>query len=94
VPRKEKTRAKTRKVSDPEQVQKAISDAVRDFGRIDVFIANAGEFSLDSTRTDGRYNAGMAISKPILEQTLDEYRKQMAINGEPPARQLAADLVR
>ncbi|RMJ27481.1 KR domain-containing protein [Aspergillus sp. HF37] len=47
-----------------EQVQKAISDAVRDFGRIDVFIANAG----------------MAISKPILEQTLDEYRKQMSIN--------------
>jgi meso-butanediol dehydrogenase/(S,S)-butanediol dehydrogenase/diacetyl reductase len=53
VPRKEKTRAKTRKVSDPEQVQKAISDVVRDFGRIDVFIANAGEFFLDPTRIDG-----------------------------------------
>lgn len=24
----------------------------------------------------------MAISKPILEQTLDEYRKQMSVNGE------------
>jgi hypothetical protein len=24
---------------------------------------------------------GMAISKPILEQTLDEYRKQMSVNG-------------
>lgn len=23
----------------------------------------------------------MAISKPILEQTLDEYRKQMSVNG-------------
>jgi sorbose reductase len=24
----------------------------------------------------------MAISKPILEQTLDEYRKQMSVNGK------------
>lgn len=24
----------------------------------------------------------MAISKPILEQTLDEYKKQMSVNGE------------
>jgi hypothetical protein len=24
---------------------------------------------------------GMAISKPILEQTLDEYKKQMSVNG-------------
>ncbi|KAI0976634.1 putative short-chain dehydrogenase [Xylaria arbuscula] len=39
-------------------------DIVEDFGRIDVFIANAG----------------MAISKPILEQTLEEYKKQMSVN--------------
>jgi NADP-dependent 3-hydroxy acid dehydrogenase YdfG len=53
-------------VSNPEQVQATISKVVEDFGKIDVFIANAG----------------MAISKPILEQTLDEYDKQMSVNGE------------
>ncbi|PYI11260.1 short chain dehydrogenase [Aspergillus sclerotiicarbonarius CBS 121057] len=51
-------------VSDPDVVQKAIADVVKDFGKIDVFVANAG----------------MAISKPILEQTLEEYRKQMSVN--------------
>ncbi|KAK1990042.1 short chain dehydrogenase [Colletotrichum falcatum] len=51
-------------VSDPTQVQETVSKVVRDFGKIDVFVANAG----------------MAISKPILEQTLDEYRKQMSVN--------------
>ena len=25
---------------------------------------------------------GMAMSKPILEQTLEEYRKQMSVNGK------------
>lgn len=35
-----------------------------DFGKIDIFVANAG----------------MSISKPILEQTLDEYRRQLAVN--------------
>jgi NAD(P)-dependent dehydrogenase (short-subunit alcohol dehydrogenase family) len=38
---------------------------IEDFGKIDVFVANAG----------------MAISKPILEQTLPEFEKQMAVNG-------------
>ena len=28
--------------------------------------------------------AGMAISKPILEQTLDEYKRQMSVNGKAP----------
>ncbi|KAF9888485.1 hypothetical protein FE257_008592 [Aspergillus nanangensis] len=51
-------------VSDPEMVQKAIETVAKDFGKIDVFIANAG----------------MAISKPILETTLEEYRKQMSVN--------------
>ncbi|KAK1967180.1 short chain dehydrogenase [Colletotrichum sublineola] len=51
-------------VSDPTQVQEAIAKVVKDLGKIDVFVANAG----------------MAISKPILEQTLDEYRKQMSVN--------------
>ncbi|KAI0102096.1 putative short-chain dehydrogenase [Nemania sp. FL0031] len=51
-------------ISDPKQVQDAVTKVMADFGRIDVFVANAG----------------MAISKPILEQTLEEYRKQMSVN--------------
>jgi sorbose reductase len=43
-----------------------MDQVVSDFGKIDVFVANAG----------------MAISKPILETTLPEYDKQMSINGE------------
>lgn len=27
-------------------------------------------------------STGMAISKPILEQTLEEYHKQMTVNGK------------
>jgi len=53
-------------VSDPEAVQKAIQQVVKDFGKLDVFVANAG----------------MAISKPIIEQTIEEYRKQMSVNRE------------
>ena len=30
-------------VSDAEQVQKTIAEVVKEFGRIDVFVANAGE---------------------------------------------------
>ncbi|KIW74160.1 hypothetical protein Z517_12570 [Fonsecaea pedrosoi CBS 271.37] len=51
-------------VSEPLRVQHAVDELVKDFGRLDVFVANAG----------------MAISKPILEQTVDEYRKQMSVN--------------
>ncbi|KAL5337276.1 hypothetical protein BJX70DRAFT_369891, partial [Aspergillus crustosus] len=51
-------------VSNFEQVEATVSKVVQDFGKIDVFIANAG----------------MAISKPILEQTIEEYRKQMSVN--------------
>ncbi|KAL4896805.1 putative short-chain dehydrogenase [Aspergillus ambiguus] len=51
-------------ISDAEQVKKAIADVVRDFGRMDIFVANAG----------------MAISKPILEQKLEEYHKQISVN--------------
>ncbi|OLN97168.1 putative NADP-dependent mannitol dehydrogenase 1 [Colletotrichum chlorophyti] len=54
-------------VSDSNQVQETIAKVLEDFGKIDVFIANAGYYR-------------MAISKPILEQTLDEYRKQMSVN--------------
>ena len=51
-------------VSVPEKVQQAVAKVVEDFGSLDVFVANAG----------------MAISKPILEQTILEYRKQMEVN--------------
>jgi len=52
-----------------------MEEVVKDFGRIDVFVANAG----------------MAISKPILEQTVEEYRTQMSVNGRstPPATNVA-----
>ncbi|RWA08284.1 hypothetical protein EKO27_g6820 [Xylaria grammica] len=59
-----KTSAYKVDISDPQQVQDTIAKVVADFGRIDVFVANAG----------------MAISKPILDQTLEEYRKQMSVN--------------
>ena len=53
-------------VSVAEQVEKTVAQVEKDFGKIDVFVANAG----------------MAISKPILEQTLEEYNKQMSVNGK------------
>ncbi|KAI8713888.1 hypothetical protein NCS52_01234700 [Fusarium sp. LHS14.1] len=51
-------------VSDVTQVQETLQTVLKDFGKIDVFVANAG----------------MAISKPILEQTIDEYKKQLSVN--------------
>ncbi|KAK9800141.1 hypothetical protein AB5N19_10245 [Seiridium cardinale] len=51
-------------VSNAEMVQKTIVDVVVKFGRLDCFVANAG----------------MAISKPILEQSLAEFEKQMSVN--------------
>lgn len=59
-----KAKAYQVEVSDASKVQAGVEEVVKDFGQIDVFVANAG----------------MAISKPILEQTLDEYRKQMSVN--------------
>ncbi|KAJ5104417.1 hypothetical protein NUU61_001764 [Penicillium alfredii] len=51
-------------VSDSTQVSGTIAKVVQEFGKIDAFVANAG----------------MAISRPILEQTLPEYQKQMSVN--------------
>jgi sorbose reductase len=51
-------------ISDPSKVQQGIADVVTDFGHLDVFIANAG----------------MAISEPLLDQSIDDYRKIMAVN--------------
>ena len=60
-------------VDDAEAVRTAVGAVVRDFGRLDVFVANAG----------------MAISKPVLDTTLDEYRQQMSVNGKWPSFPLA-----
>lgn len=51
-------------VSQPERVADAVKQVVSDFGKIDIFVANAG----------------MAISKPILETSIEEYRRQMEVN--------------
>jgi len=59
-----KAKAYQVEVSQSEKVQAAIKDVVSDFGKVDIFVANAG----------------MAISKPILETTIAEYRRQMEVN--------------
>ncbi|KAK0880779.1 hypothetical protein LTR87_005440 [Friedmanniomyces endolithicus] len=51
-------------VTDAAKVEQTINEVVKDFGKLDVFVANAG----------------MAISKAITETSLDEYRKQMSVN--------------
>lgn len=55
-------------VTDPAAVQRTLAAVVADFGRgrLDCLVANAGT----------------AISKPITEQTVDEYRAQMAVNAD------------
>lgn len=59
-----KAKAYQVEVSSAGAVQSAIQQVVQDFGKLDVFVANAG----------------MSISKGILEQSLDEYKKQMSVN--------------
>lgn len=61
-----KSKAYQVEVSDHKAVEHAMSQVVSDFGKLDVFVANAG----------------MAISKAITEQTIEEYRKQMSVNRE------------
>ncbi|GKT72776.1 L-xylulose reductase [Colletotrichum tofieldiae] len=74
-----KTSAYKVDVSDPTQVQETIAKVFKDFGKIDVFVANAG-WSFKSPADLATSELSMAISKPILEQTLDEYRKQISVN--------------
>jgi NADP-dependent 3-hydroxy acid dehydrogenase YdfG len=52
-------------VTDAAAIDRNMQDVVRDFGKLDCFVANAG----------------MAISKPITETSTEEYRTQMAVNG-------------
>ena len=102
-------------VSDPDAVQSTISTVVKDFGKIDVFVANAGTlpglsiklpFLSFPFRTIDAVNKckGMAISKPILSQTLSEYKAQLSVNvdgivycakfaGEVFARQRTGNLI-
>jgi len=51
-------------VSQPEDVKRMVEDTLRTFGRIDVFVNNAG----------------VAIFKPISELTLEDWDRTMAIN--------------
>ncbi|PLN76817.1 NAD(P)-binding protein [Aspergillus taichungensis] len=76
-----KTTAYKVDVSHPDTVQSKIQEVVNDFGKLDVFIANAGKdpLSLGYLAILICYS-GMAISKPLLQQTLEEYRKQMSVN--------------
>ena len=51
-------------ISNGNSVQETIKKIVDSFGKLDVFIANAG----------------MSISKPVLEQSEEEFRRQMDVN--------------
>ena len=59
-----KTKAYQVQETEPEKVEEAIQQIVKDFGKLDVFVANAGA----------------AISKPALEMTIDEYWHLMSVN--------------
>jgi sorbose reductase len=52
-------------VTNATQVEQMVDQVVKDFGKLDCFVANAGT----------------AISKPITETSMDEYRTQMSVNG-------------
>ncbi|CAG7562470.1 unnamed protein product [Fusarium equiseti] len=76
-------------VSDAQQIQGALKKVLDDFGKIDVYVANAGKIVIlenPGIRRGSQQYQGMAISKPILEQTIDEYKKQMSVNGAYPTR--------
>jgi sorbose reductase len=59
-----KTKAYSVNVTDASAVQAAVQQVVKDFGQIDVFVANAGT----------------GDSQPLLDQSLESYRNLMATN--------------
>lgn len=59
-----KTKAYQVQVTDPQRVDDAMNEVVKDFGKLDVFVANAGA----------------AISKPLLEMTMEEIKKITTVN--------------
>ena len=60
-----KAKAYQVQISDHEQVQQTIQEVVKDFGKLDVFVANAG----------------MGTDKGILDQSIEEYKKLFSVNG-------------
>lgn len=60
-----KARAYQLDISDPANVEKVINQIAQDFGRLDVFVANSGA----------------ANSKPILEQSIEEYKHLVNVNS-------------
>ncbi|KAJ4326237.1 hypothetical protein N0V94_000184 [Neodidymelliopsis sp. IMI 364377] len=63
-----KTKAYSVNVTDAEAVKSNLDKVVADFGKVDVFVANAGT----------------GDSQPLLEQSLDAYRNLMAVNVDGP----------
>lgn len=51
-------------ISNPAKVEEVVNKIASDFGRLDVFVANSGA----------------AISKPILEMSIEEYRHLVSVN--------------
>lgn len=52
-------------VTDAKKIESTIEEVVKDFGKLDCFVANAGA----------------ANSKPILEMSLEEYRHLISVNS-------------
>lgn len=67
-------------VSDPAAVQAAVEQAYRQFGRIDALVNNAG----------------VAVFKPMLDVTLEEWQRVLAVNLTGPflMTQLVAPIMR
>ena len=59
-----KVRAYQVEVTDWKKVESTVGEVLKDFGRLDCFVANAGA----------------AISKPILEMSIEEYHHLTAVN--------------
>ncbi|TAJ42434.1 MAG: SDR family oxidoreductase [Reyranella sp.] len=66
--RTEATLALEADVSDPESVQAAVEQVRRQFGRIDALVNNAG----------------IAVFKPLLDVTLEEWQRVLAVNLTGP----------
>jgi sorbose reductase len=59
-----KVKAYQVQVTDPKKVEDGIAQIVKDFGKLDVFVANAG----------------IANSKPVLDMSIDEYKALTSVN--------------
>ncbi|KAJ8110325.1 hypothetical protein OPT61_g6804 [Boeremia exigua] len=63
-----KTKAYSVNITSAPAVESTLAQVVADFGKVDVFVANAGT----------------GDSQPLLDQTLDAYRNLMAVNVDGP----------